>query len=659
MIASPPRLLAVSLLALAAASTARAQTPPTEPATVQLQTPPEAPPAQPTPETHPPAIILAPGQPPEEAAPGDASDDDVGGDDSGDDDAGDDDVGDGADEEAPPHVVMIDEPAAPAIPEVWSPVPTDAEGSSAYGLYLAGKLALMQGQGGAGADYLARAHALTPEQPRLKAQAFTSALLSGDLDQAALLAPAEGEAAPAMVEGGRLVRVVQQYVHGDARAANAALAQAPIASPHARAGLMVASWIAADAGDWDRALQPPPQGADPLTLAFARLNRAQLLEHRRRNEEAEAELKALTETPVVGALFHRPYGEFLERRGRREEAKAAYEAALTGGAADLALVRALARVREDGRAPAMMTYREGAAEALTNAAAQASAERGHEFAAVYLRLALNLNDTPAAQVALGQALERAGLDAAARTAYSRVGLEDPMFYAAARFQLAASLEEDGRSEDALAELRRAAEVSPADPRVALMLAGQLMSMNRNAEALEILNGPLLNRVDQGPRVHFLRGAAYEALDRLPEAEAELWAAVQGAPNDPDILNYLGYLWVDRDLRVEQGAEMIQRAFAADPDNGNIQDSVGWAQYRRGLYDQAVETLEQAIDKEPGNAEINDHLGDAYWRVGRRREAEWMWKRVLVLDPDAERRAEVERKIEHGLGEADPVQGMSR
>ena len=638
MIASPSRLVAVSLLALAAASTAAAETAPADPDTVQLQTSPQAPPAR-SPEGLPPAIILAPDQSPEDAVPGDP--------------------GDEADEETPPHIVIVDEPAAPAIPEVWAPVPTGAEGNSAYGLYLAGKLALMQGQGGAGADYLARAHALTPEQPRLKAQAFTSALLSGDLDQAAALAPTEGEAAPAMVEGGRLVRIVQQYVHGDAPAANAALMGAPIASPHARAGLMVAPWIAADAGDWDRALQPAPAGADPLTLAFARLNRAQLLEHRRRNDESETELKALTETPVVGTLFYRPYGEFLERRGRRDEAQTAYEAALAGGAADLALVRALARVRNGGRAPAMMTYREGAAEALTNAAAQASAERGHEFAAVYLRLALNLDETPAAQVALGQALERAGLDAAARTAYSRVGLEDPMFYGAARVQLAASLEEDGRSDDALTELRRAAEVSPTDQRVALMLAGQLMAVNRNGEALEILNGPLLNRADQGPRVHFLRGAAYEALDRVPEAEAELWAAVQGAPNEPDMLNYLGYLWVDRDLRVEQGAEMIQRAFAADPENGNIQDSVGWAQYRRGLYDEAVETLEQAIDKEPGNAEINDHLGDAYWRVGRRREAEWMWNRVLVLDPDAERRAEVERKIEQGLGEADPVQGMSQ
>ena len=99
--------------------------------------------------------------------------------------------------------------------------------------------------------------------------------------------------------------------------------------------------------------------------------------------------------------------------------------------------------------------------------------------------------------------------------------------------------------------------------------------------------------------------------------------------------------------------MIARAHAADPDNGNIQDSLGWAQYRQGLYDAAVETLEGAVEKEPANAEINDHLGDAYWRVGRRREAEWQWSRVLTLDPDADRRAAVERKLSEGLSDPAP------
>jgi len=136
--------------------------------------------------------------------------------------------------------------------------------------------------------------------------------------------------------------------------------------------------------------------------------------------------------------------------------------------------------------------------------------------------------------------------------------------------------------------------------------------------------------------------------RIPEAEAELWAALQQDGENANTLNYLGYLWVDKGLRVQEGAELIARAHALDPENGNIQDSLGWAQFKQGQFDTAVATLEEAVDKEPANAEINDHLGDAYWRVGREREARWLWSRVLTLDPDAERKAEVERKLEDGL-----------
>jgi Flp pilus assembly protein TadD len=175
-----------------------------------------------------------------------------------------------------------------------------------------------------------------------------------------------------------------------------------------------------------------------------------------------------------------------------------------------------------------------------------------------------------------------------------------------------------------------------------------MQLQRYEEALVLLNGPLLNTVDQTADVRFLRGAAYESLDRIPEAEAELWTALQSEPNEPIYLNYLGYLWVDSGTRVAEGAEMIERAHAADPEDGNIQDSLGWAQFRQGQYEIAVDTLEQAVAKEPANAEINDHLGDAYWMVGRRREAGFQWSRVLTLDPDADRRAEVERKLLDGL-----------
>ena len=104
--------------------------------------------------------------------------------------------------------------------------------------------------------------------------------------------------------------------------------------------------------------------------------------------------------------------------------------------------------------------------------------------------------------------------------------------------------------------------------------------------------------------------------------------------------------------------MIARAHAAEPKDGNIQDSLGWAQFRQGLYEAAVVNLEGAVAKEPANAEINDHLGDAYWAVGRQREAGFQWNRVLTLDPDAERRAEVERKIAQGLDDGPASTGVS-
>ncbi|WP_313012651.1 tetratricopeptide repeat protein [Brevundimonas sp.] len=595
----------------------------------------EAAPAAPTPQTHPPAVILEPGQP----IPGQTTSP--------------------AQDAAPdPHIVITDAPAAPAIPAVWAPIPINPEGRSAYGLYLAGKLALMQGEGAQGSDYLAQAERLTPEQPRVREQAFTSALLTGDLDVAAALAPTDATASPAFVEGGRLVRLVQDYAHGDARAANAALAAQPIGAPHARAGLLVAPWIAAAANDWTRALQPAPTAGDPLTLAFARMNRASLLERRRDYAAAEVELKAAVEAPTIGALFKRPYGEFMERRGRRDEAIALYRAAMAVQPVDPGVARALQRAEAGGRPPALPDLREGASQALVTAAAQASAERGNEFAAVYLRLAQNLYPDDETEYQLAQVLARAGLKSSARAALSRIGTEDSTLYAAARAQMAVSLEEEGQSDDALTELRRAFAASPDNRQIALVLAGQLMQLKQHDEALALLDGPVLNTADQGANVHFLRGAAYEALNRTTEAEAELWAALQAAPNDADMLNYLGYLWVDKGLRVQEGAAMIARAHALEPDNGNIQDSLGWAQFKQGQYDVAVDTLEQAVDKEPANAEINDHLGDAYWKVGRQREAVWLWNRVLVLNPDDERRAEVERKIADGLDKPASTGGVS-
>jgi tetratricopeptide (TPR) repeat protein len=562
----------------------------------------------------------------------------------------------------PPPVIVVGatpDPSAPtleAIPRVWSASPRDAQGRSAYGLYLSGRSALNAGEPSEGADLLALVETLTPEQPIVREQAFTSALLAGDLNLAARLAPANAGGSPVISQAGTLVSVVQAFANGDARAANAILKAHPVGAPHARVGTLIAPWVAAAAGDWQTALAEPNPTADPLTVILGHYDRARLLERHRRFDEAEAALKALAEDARTGPLFRVAYGNLLERRGRRDEALAVYDAAIAAGSTDPGLITSRARVVARGRAPALPTFREGAAEALTVAAQQASAEGAHEFAVVYLRLSLNLDRDPAGLYRLGYSLSQANLEVPARLTLAQVSDEDPVIYTAARVALGLSMDKADRHEEALAAFRQAEVASPTDPRVASLIVGQLMALERWNEALEVLGGPLLNTADQSANIRFMRGVAYESLGRIAEAEGELWAALQAEPDEPSFLNYLGYLWVDNGTRVAEGTALIERAHAADPEDGNIQDSLGWARYRQGQYDIAVETLEQAVAKEPANAEINDHLGDAYWQVGRRREAGFQWNRVLTLDPDASRRAEVERKLEQGLTEVAPPAG---
>ncbi len=550
-------------------------------------------------------------------------------------------VSEASEAEAPAPVV--------AIPSVWAPVPRGIDGISAYGHFLVGRNALSRGETSLGAEALQRAYMLTPEQPRLGEQAFTAAILAGDLDFAARIAPEGENLSPVIVEAGRLVKGIQTYINQGARRANAVLRDNPVGIPHDRAAVYAQVWIAAEARDWDRALALPPADFDPISTLVARGNRARLLEIRRRHAEAEAEWKELTAHPVAGALFRQYYAEFLERRGRRDEALALYDAAIAANQADASIHEARERVLAKGRPPATLSFREGVAQSLRTAGEQMSAQRANEFAAVYFRLSNGIEPRSQTQLLIGQSLIAGGLENAGREALAQVDKSNIYRYANARAQRGMSFEKANRDEEALAEFRLALEAVPQEPPMAYALAAQLIKMKRHQEALEVLNGPVLNTPQQGFEVRFLRGAAYEALGKGYLAEAELWQAHQADPNNPTILNYLGYLWVDNGTRVAEGAALIARAFAAEPNDGNIQDSLGWAQFKQGQYEQALENLEQAVAKEPANAEINDHLGDAYWAVGRQREAGFQWERVLTLDVDDERRGEVEAKLRDRLG----------
>lgn len=553
-----------------------------------------------------------------------------------------------AQETAPP-----DADEAPVVSDD-RPVAFDAEGRSSYGLFLVGRLAATEGEAGIGADYLRRAQMLEPDLEPLQLQAFTSSLIGGDLAYAGRLSPEGEDVPPVLSEVGHLVETVQLLIADRPEAAWTLLQGQPIGRPHARAGLYVTPFIAASAGDWETALAPVTGSATNANTLFQRAHRALLLEIHGQYDEAEAEYQRLIAMRGGSQLFTFNYGEFLERRGRRADAIALYDATRVEVGDDPVLERARQRASGRGRAPALPTLREGAALALENAALQSSVEGAHEFSAVYLRLAYGLAPRPETLLNVGVSLAEGQLEVAARNTFARIGPDAGRYYTEARVQSALSYQREAMPEAALAELEKAFASAPSDSGIAFMLAQQLSSMERYPEALALVEGPLLDTAGQDHTVRYLRAGILDALGRIDEAEAELWAAHVAQPDDPTILNYLGYLWVDTGRRIEQGTELIVRAAEIDPGNANIQDSLGWARYRQGQYEQAVGILEGALDKAPANAVIYDHLGDAYWQVGRRREAVFQWTRVLTLDPDAELRAEVERKLEDGL----PVPGAS-
>lgn len=539
-----------------------------------------------------------------------------------------------------------------AVPEVWAPAPTDDEGRSAYGLFLAGRLASARGDAGEGAVYLRRALMLTPEQSAVRDQAFATNLLSGDLEFAGRITP-EGEGVPALVtEAGRLVTVVQALDRGDARGALAIVDQKPIGRPHARAGRLLTPWIAAAAGDWDRALRPTNGLFADATTLFQRADRARLLEIRRRHADAETEWRTVLESPLGQRLFALDYGAFLERRGRRAEAVAHYDAMIGLGVSDPGLTGARRRAASRGRPPAPVDLKQGAADALASAALQASAETQYESAAVYLRLAQDLAPSDLTLLNLGDALLLAGLEGPGRDVLAQITASDSSVYGAAQLAVGRSLEKEGRLEEAVPAFQRAAAAAPGSPEAAVALAHGLNELGRHEEALAAVRDAAF---DGPPPADALqaRAVALRGLGRQAEAEATLQAVLATSPDDAAALSLLGALWLDG-TRVDEGAALIAQAAAAAPEAPGVQGALGWSQYRQGLFEDAVTTLETAVDAQPADPVINDHLGDAYWQVGRTREARFQWTRALSLSPGDALEASLRRKLETGLPGAEPA-----
>ncbi len=303
------------------------------------------------------------------------------------------------------------------------------------------------------------------------------------------------------------------------------------------------------------------------------------------------------------------------------------------------------------------TAQEGAGEVLYGLGSAGSTQGDELPAVIYLRLALYLApEHGLARLTLADILDRMKQPEKANEAYSQIPASSPLKLNA-DIQVGLNLEQMGKGDEALAHLDAVMKAHPDDIDVVTALGNVQRSRKKYAEAAETYT-KAINLIGDRPVQNYwttfsFRGTAYERAKQWPTAEADLKKALELVPaSQPaaraQVLNYLGYSWVDQKINIEEAFKLLKQAAEASPRDGMIVDSLGWAYYRLGRWDDAVRELEKAVELKPGDPTINDHLGDAYWRAGRRLEGKFQWQHAKDLNPEPDDLAQINEKLKNGL-----------
>lgn len=286
----------------------------------------------------------------------------------------------------------------------------------------------------------------------------------------------------------------------------------------------------------------------------------------------------------------------------------------------------------------------GLGEALTG-------EGGVSLGVIYLQMALVCKpDHTFALAALASAQENAHRYDDAIATYDKIP-KGTALQGAIDIRRAFNLNSLEKFDEAKAILERLSQRDPKDIRPVEALGNIMRTRKQYSDAVRYFSRVI--ELSGKPEArdwgyYYARGTSYERLKNWPAAEADLKRALALAPDQPLILNYLGYSWVDQGKNMKEGTKLIERAVQLKPDDGYIVDSLGWAHYKQENYKEAVKFLERAVEIKPEDPTLNDHLGDAYWQIGREREARFQWDQALSLNPEPEDVDKIKGKLERGL-----------
>jgi tetratricopeptide (TPR) repeat protein len=343
---------------------------------------------------------------------------------------------------------------------------------------------------------------------------------------------------------------------------------------------------------------------------------------------------------------------FRLRRGHPQGAEALY-ATFEQEHPGSFLVEPLRRaMKEAGKPkPIVGSPLEGMAESLYQLAGLLESNQSNDAALTLVRLALDAHpDDPIYLSLLAETLDSQSQTAAALAVFRQVPA-DGLYGWEAQIKVADELHKLGHDDEAVTTLQKLIASEPARAEAAIELGDVLRSASRFAEAVKAYDTAIA-RIGNVPAsdwsLYYFRGIALERSDQWPKAELDFKKALELQPNQPYVLNYLGYTWVDKGVHLDEAMAMLKHAVEQKPDDGYIVDSLAWAYYRLGNYDKAVIYQEKAISLDPSDSVLNDHLGDIYWKLGRRDEARFQWQRALAFKPDADRVAPIEAKLQRGL-----------
>ncbi len=537
-------------------------------------------------------------------------------------------------------------------PAIAAPTEQELLHDNPAGNYLAARHAGTERDSAAAAAYYLNVLKDDPKNPDLLSRAFLSVLTGGDIDQAGKLADRllqldHTDRIARLVVG---VRALKQKDYSTARQNFAQSVRGPVTDLTAT---LLSAWALAGSGDTRVSIDTMDKLSGPDWYSiFKDMHAGLILDLANNKKEAGKRYERAYKVDPTAVRMVEAYGRYLARNGNKADALKVYEDFTKVLPDHPLIVQEMKAVNDGDKLPLLVdSPQAGAAEALYGLGASIGRRGGEDLALIYLQLALYLEPSHVmALLSLADLYESLKKPDLAIKVYERVPPSSPLSRNA-EIQLAGDLDQLDRSDEAKKKLEHVIADHPKDTEAILALGNIQRGRKEFAECADtyakaidtIANPDKSNWV-----VFYFRGICYERSHQWPSAEADMKKALELFPEQPLVLNYLGYSWVDQGVHLDDGMDMIRRAVEQRPDDGYIVDSLGWAYFRIGNYDEAVKNLERAVELKPDDPTINDHLGDAYWRVGRTLEAHYQWSQAKDLGPDKEDLPKIEAKIKDGL-----------